>query len=356
MSTKLQVVVPIDPDPLLCQLYFRNYAKYKQQYVDRLIIIVKNHPIYSRFIKDINGNVIRSIIYNQSEYTSKLSEMEDLLTELNIKNYTVIYSPSGGHARMFHSAINEIYDKNYHTLFDEQDAFWLNDNFKQFVDQLNEFDLIGGIKGRIEYLETSEQLEKFNKRFGLNHKNQLYTIYLPEFLSNRIIQKIENFSCDSAELNDNYDPTSYCDQSDSKDTKIVILDTFQPLNIEIFKNTDRVKLISNSEWDIINELSNKKDPLNFEKHVVYHMGFSIWFIWMTFFKLCDQEDLNENFYHSCRAGYQLRCSFLYQTIDRIKGFKYITQYKKNIETGCEVNRVKMNLSDYNCHKLIDRIL
>lgn len=366
MSVKLQVIVPIYPDPLLCQLYFRNYVKYKQQYVDRLIIITKSQPIHSRTVNDENGNVIRCINYDLDDHKKHLIELQELLTELKVKNYTIKYCDvNDEHGVMFHTAMEEIYDENYHTFFDEQDAYWLNDNFKQIADQLNEFDLIGGVKSRIDYLDKPEHLEKFNKKFGVNHKNQLFTLHLPEFLSNRIIKQIENFSGKS---NGVADPRIYCDEKDMAKIKTICLDTFQTLNINIYKKTDRVKLIPESTWDMIDALENKKYPPDYENYILYHLSGSSSVVWMTLFNLCELDDLKQNFADCCRAhgGYQFRHNFLYQSIDRIPGFKYITAYKKNIENASMLDvslfsdsikgKPIIDLAEYNCYNLIERIL
>ena len=359
MSTKLQVIVPIFPDPLLCQLYFRNYIKYKHKYVDRLFIIIYSTPIRNRVMKDANNEIIRRIGYDMETYRKHIEEIKQLLSQLNITNYDIkCYDEGGGHGEMFHVALNEIYDSDYHTLFDEQDAYWLNDNFKQYVDQLNHLDLIGGIKSRIPYLETPDQLDKFNKRFGTNHVNQLFTLHLPEFLSNRVIKQIKNFSGKQ----NNIDPRTY---ADNVDVNTVFLDTFQTLNLDIYKITDKVKLIPYLEWDLIEDFYKKKPSINFDDYVLCHLGHAGSIAFMTFFEMCEMDDMNQHLSLICRQSanprYEVRFGFLYQAMDRISGFKYITPYKKNMENGSTVisidtNKPVMDLMEYNCYSLIERIL
>jgi hypothetical protein len=362
MSVKLQVIVPIYPDPLLCQLYFRNYLKYKHKCVDRLIIIVHSAAIRNRVLKNENGEIIRKWGYDTEQYNKHIREIDQILLELGITNYVIkLYGDGGGHGEMFDVAINEIRDVNYHTLFDEQDAYWLNDNFKQYVDELNHLDLIGGMKSRIKYLESSDQLEKFNKRFGVNHNNQLFTLHLPEFLSNRIIKQIENFSGKQGVV----DVETYANEDDIKETKNVFFDTFQTLNLNIYKKTDKVKLISDLVWDVIDDVYKKKTSINFDDYVVFHLGHAGSVSYMTFFELCDFDDLKQHLPVVCCPAasprYQVRFAFLYQAIDRIGGFKYITNYKKNMENASmivttESDKPLLDLMEYNCYTLIDRIL
>jgi hypothetical protein len=362
MSVKLQVIVPIYPDPLLCQLYFRNYLKYKHQYVDRLIIIIHSIAIRNRVLKNENDEIIRKLGYDAEQYNKHIQEIDQILLDLGITNYVIkLYNDGGGHGEMFDVTINEIRDENYHTLFDEQDAYWLNDNFKDYVDELDHLDLIGGMKSRIKYLETHDQLEKFNKRFGVNHNNQLFTLHLPEFLSNRIIKQIENFSGKQGVV----DVETYANEDDIKETKNVFFDTFQTLNLNIYKKTDKVKLISDLVWDVIDDVYKKKASINFDDYVVFHLGHAGAVSYMTFFELCDDEDLKQHlpvvFCPVASPRYQVRFGFLYQTLDHINGFKYVENYKKNMENASMIDTGKnvkslLDLKEYDCNELINRIL
>lgn len=379
MSTKLQVIVPILVDPLLCQLYFRNYVKYKHRYVDRLIILIQSNVLQRRFYKtDENGELI-TISCDGECFENNLIELKRLLRELNIDNY-IIKSDimSSGHGDMFSAAIDEIKDENYHTLFDEQDAYWLNDNFLEIYNQINEYDLIGGGRSdfSIPYMGNRQYIEKLNEKFKLNHtRDFLCSLWLPEFLSNRILKKIDNFSGRSGTVN----VKNYYDGPSESET--VGLETFQPLNVEVYTKTDKVKIyMDRDEWDVALPLADRewKKEINFDKYILYHALASRIFAFSMFFK----EYNNEYYLQDLKSTYvkftlmnrdgQFYTDFHYQSL-RYLNFSTIETYKKNFELLTQIEMKPFispshplyyeitddqtfDLHYHDCTKLIEKIL
>lgn len=347
---KLQAIVPIYQDPLLCELFFRNYAKYKKNHIDRLILLTKPIDFCE---KPPNKTII--------------GEIKNLLEELNITNYKLIDSVGDvEHGRMFESALDEIYDENYHTLFDEQDAYWINDNIPQFIQQLNEYDLIGEKRGAIPYLWSGEHIEKFNKRFGVEHdcKKSLNTLSLPEFLSNRVFKKLKNFTGRSG----NIDPRTYNDGPDVNASGEIGFDTFQRFNLEVYKTTNKIKIYDkecedeNEIWDIIDLLiaNNKDININYGKYVLYHSLSASSTAAGFLYKECELEHLRK--WHGMirsNKGFLLRVSFLYQSLKYLNNFKYKNIYSRNfenIEKYSTEYTEKVNLHEYDCSKLLEKIL
>lgn len=379
MSTKLQVIVPIFIDPLLCQLYFRNYVKYKHRYVDRLIILIQSNVLRRSFHKTDECKEIIDVSCVGECFEKNLVELKRLLRELNIENYIIKSDLTTGiHGNMFLAAIDEIKDENYHTLFDEQDAYWLNDNFGEICNQLNEYDLIGGGRSdfSIPYMGNRHYIEKLNEKFKLNHtRDFLCSLWLPEFLSNRILKKIDNFSGNSGVLN----VRSFYD--DSAEDETIGLETFQPLNVEVYTKTDKVKIyMDQDEWDVALPLADRKwkKEINFDKYILYHSLASRILACSMFFNHYDQEyylqDLKSTYvrFTMLNRDGQFYTDFHYQSL-RYLNFPTVEIYKKNFELLTQIEmkpfispshplyyEVKdgqtFDLHYHDCKKLIEKIL
>lgn len=344
---KLQTIVPIHQDPLLCELFFRNYAKYKKNHIDRLILLTKP--------RDFTENPPNKTI---------IGEIKNLLEELNITNYKLIDSVGDvEHGRMFEFALDEIYDENYHTLFDEQDAYWLNDNIPQFIQQLDEYDLIGEKRRVVPYLWVEENIERFNKRFGVEHdcKKSLNTLSLPEFLSNRVFKKIKNFTGKSGDL----DPRTYYDGPDVNNSGEICFDTFQKFNLEVYKTTNKIKIYDKKDendkeiWDVIDLLiaNNKDIDIDYSKYILYHSLSASSTASGFLYKECEIEHLQKWYESICpNKGFLLRVCFLYQSLKYLNNFKYKNMYSTNFENFAKYSRNPVNLYEYDCSKLLEKIL
>lgn len=358
-NPKLQVIVPCFLEPLLCQLYFRNYAKYKNQHVDRLIILIGKHAS-TNFLMSSSDHSHWSKEYRDKIFDELICDLKNLLAELNINNYTIIDTVGDvEHGIIFDAAIDYIQDENYHTLFDEQDAYWLSDTmFKNYGSMLQQYDVVGGIKSPMNYLDTPERVQKFNKRFGVNHDlNYIPILFLPEFVSNSVIKKMEFISGKSCGF---VDPTEFCDVNDVTPAGQTLgLDTFQLFNLEVFKKTAKINVCIENVWDIRNDLQNGLVS-NYDGYVLYHafasrllasQGF-----WCDF--LINHIEITEKYLTQMvgTTAWSLRNCIYYQALDLLPpSFKHKANYLKNYDLFGNI-RPEFNLKNYDCSKLLQIIL
>jgi hypothetical protein len=366
---KIQAIVPLYPDPLMCELYVRNFVKYKKKYVDRLIILVKEHQTTSgRTVKDDNGNVIAQIEYGRDNFKRHIESLKKLLAKHNITNYKLVDTlPDVEHGVMFHHVIDDIRDENYHTLFDEQDAYWLNDDFEQISSQLSDYDVIGGEKSVFHFLKTPEHLELFNKKHGLNHTFYPQKLHLPEFLSNRIIKRIDNFCCKSKWV----DAKLCVDHMEFNG--VVEFDTFQSLNLQIYKLTDKIKLYEENRWDALCDLvthgyEHHNCNMDLDKHILYHCFSISAFAWATLFRDSTKQDLTQNFLRATLPclGWELKTMMQYQFFKyHCLDFEYRNEYMSNFDKIQTIDLTEhdsrykgelFNLEKYDCSKLIERMI
>ena len=368
-TMKLQVIVPMYPDPLMCDLYVRNFVKYKKKYVDRLIVLIKEMPGWGwgRTVKDVDGNEVEQIRYGMDTFKRHIASLKTLLEHHNI-NYRIIDDlPDVEHGVMFHHVIDDIRDENYHTLFDEQDAYWLNDNFDQIANQLHDVDVIGGEKSVFHFLKRPEHLELFNKKHGVNHIKCPQSLHLPEFLSNRIIKRIDNFCCKSKWVD-----AKMCVEHMDYPGQIEF-DTFQTLNLQIYKITDRVKLYEEKEWDAMRDLVNHSFDhhncdVDYNKHILYHFFSISAYAWSMLFKECSMEDLKQNFMRITTPcwGWELKTMVQYQFLKyHYSNQDYKNEYMRNFDKIQTIElteydgryaRELFNLEKYDCSKLMERMI
>lgn len=377
MKQKLQAVVPCFLDPMLCQLFFRNYAKYKHKHIDRLIILTSAHT--STYVIGLppGNKSVPPVGFIEKLYAKQIQDLKDLLKELGINNYFLISDipPNIQHGRVFSYALEYINDPEYHTFFDEQDSYWVNDNFEAVAEQLSEYDLIGGFKAELPHLGTAEKVENFNKRYGTNHRrNEIPIVHLPQFLSNRAIQSLEKFDGDAY---------GHCDISKHIDVPeneqhIFSLDTFQILNLEVCKRTDKIKTYDRfidyhlePSWDIAQGILHKGPHINYGEYLLFHSvgcrmtAFSG--MWNAQLSLADFKQHNFLDYFHSSFGWDLRACFHYQSLKYFPNFEYIEAYERNFRLltqayveyfGEDMAPCKNGqyFSNHDCKKLLDYIL
>jgi hypothetical protein len=303
-------------------------------------------------------------------FEEHLTELKELLRELNITNYTIISNigPNVSHGGMFSYALDQIRDPNYHTLFDEQDTFWLNDLFLQKLsDLLCEYDLIGVRKQCIPYLWSRKHVEKFNARFGINHDmDSIPVIHLPQILSNRVIQKLQTFDGNS---NNRVNVEDFADINDvpPDGRRIVDLDTFQLLNIEVCKQTTKIKIYESETWDIGQHfVSNRVTDYN--QYTWYHPFASGCLAASSFWSNQITKDVIQNVLivpMMTTQNWELRNCFYYQSLQYLN-FKYKNNYIKNYDLIAEIEQKPFDshakdgqtfsMTAYDCSSLLQRVL
>tara|TARA_R110000868_G_scaffold213844_1_gene463997 strand:- start:10 stop:270 length:261 start_codon:yes stop_codon:yes gene_type:complete len=83
MKAKIQVVVPCFLDPLLCQLYFRNYANHKNKHIDRLIILVSPYE-WTNFMVCVRTDGRQGVEQGPIQ-EADVSGDEEVITQINQK-------------------------------------------------------------------------------------------------------------------------------------------------------------------------------------------------------------------------------------------------------------------------------
>ena len=87
-------------DPFLCEIFFRNYIKYKHKHIDRLLLVLS---------------------------PSLVDYVKNLLSRLNISNYEIVNNNqthviSGAHANMIYDGLKIVgKNKDSHCFIDEQE-------------------------------------------------------------------------------------------------------------------------------------------------------------------------------------------------------------------------------------------
>jgi len=359
----IQVIVPLYNDPLQCELYFSNYAKYKKQHVDRLIILVSSS--YSMFMEPTDPI-----------YVQNMNHLHELLERLEINVYKIVHSQPHSHGGMFNEVLEDIKNPNYHCFFDEQDAYWLNDNFNEFVGMLSELDMIGGGKGEF----TDWNTKKFNATFGVNHNENrsLYTLHLPEFLSNRIIAKIDDFDAKMANTNIvDFGMREIITNTYTQEN--IFFDTFQYINLQVFKKTDKIKLyfdypsyndvgeLNDMAFDIQPSLyTNEHDkniPINqldYKDAMLWHLSGASKYVAGSWALSYEQTAETLEKYYVTPAGlggygtfrYNLALNYFCQSLPYLPDFARKSAYLSNFEKLEQF----VDLKRYDCSKLLEKIL
>lgn len=376
-------------DPLLCELYFRNYAKYKNRYIDHLYIVlspfdvihkdtVAEYELKNKIVRDhtIDDFVLTHRIYNElaKEHEHKNNLLVKLLAELNINNYDIIPQDHGYlHSHMICTGMQAARCADAHIVIEEQDAYWLNDNYKQYLDMLEDFDIIGAKKG----VHPKIDVQKFNKKYNRSHPvlEDLYALHLPEFLSNRIVKQTEHFSGMNGPI-----PAKDMDVVDvlrdgNDDTSFLFFDTFQNINLEMYKKTDKTKFFNSAEsraeigidspWSVVSEFMYKLQTTNtiigsnYDDKVVYHTG-----------ELRNLAFANLSTAHSKDKAYdllkdyavvnldhldfakELRCNFYYQSLATLNTLYNKNNYLSNFDHHSSF----MDFHKYDCSELIKKIV
>jgi chloramphenicol O-acetyltransferase len=346
----LQVVIPMFNEPLLTELWLHNYVQYKQKHVDRLILVVT-----TRFIE-----------YNDP-VTADLTRLENTLKKLNVTNYKIVpVAGCGMHGLIFSEVLNEIYDSQYHTLIDEQDAYWLHDDFGEFVKLLDTYDIIGGEKR--SYPQKFD-MELFNAKFGTKHQKKLQFLHLPQFLSNRIVTKIKDFRGECREI-----PTKECGLEDVTTETSMLFDTFQYINLQAYKNTDKVLLYPDGEklhpgvedinvdcaWNITNTIlyQNLRTVPNttFDENVLFHTGGTIHFSRAFLYNNKSAKNLINDYvnplYTYLNERAILNMNFHYQSLAYLPDFPHKQNYVENFKKI----KTQVNLNKYDCSVILNKIL
>lgn len=374
----IQVIVPLYNDPLQCELYFRNYVKYKKQHVDRLIILVSSS--YSMLMEPTDPR-----------YVQNTNHLHELLERLEINVHKIVHSQPRIHGGMFNEVLEDIKNPNYHCFFDEQDSYWLNDNFGEFVGMLSELDMIGG--GKSQYPHWFD-IKKFNATFGVNHNENrsLYALHLPEFLSNRIIAKIDDFDAiargnvlTNRELGLD---TTILSGKEEFVRENIFFDTFQYINLQVFKKTDKIKLYFDYPYDEdpknINNMAfnireflytnehDKNIPINqldYKDNMLYHVGGgSKWVAgpWALSYEQTSEtlqkyyvfpESNKPNSNREHKIGFLEFCSdlalnYFYQSLPYLPDFPRKSAYLSNFEKLEQF----VDLKRYDCGKIIQQIM
>jgi len=326
----IQSILPCLTDPLLCDLFFKNHIKYKKN-IDRFLIVVNHLPDFETEL-----------------YKSQLNELVNLLKKLDVKNYKIIdigYG-CGHHALTFSSVIKEIKDSQYHCFFDEQDCYVVNNSFFNKVNLLDTIDLIGCEKS---CFLKSESVNEFNQKYNVRHNNNkgLYSLHLPQFLSNRIIKKIDDLSFDQRCLF----IKSIIDKPDFTEENY-FFDTFQYINLQVYKKTDKIKIYDYKDW-CVNDSIYQKQNINFDAKFLYHAQASrLLTHTKLFIDKTEEEMLSFLNDISFVSYYEVNLNFYYQVLDYLKEFKYRDVYINNFNKL----KSKINLNKFDCSELIKKII
>lgn len=389
---KVHAVLPMYNDPLLCELYFRNYAKYKNRYIDHLYIVlspfdilhgdtIAEYELKNKIVRDhtIDDFVLTHRIYNEraKEHEHKNNLLVKLLADLNINNYDIIPTSGNLHGHMICTGMQAARCADAHIVIEEQDAYWLNDDYKQYLDLLQHVDIIGAKKGSHPKIDV----QKFNIKYNKNHPilEDLHALHLPEFLSNRIVRQTEHFSgMNGPILAKDMDVVDVL-KDGNDDTSFLYFDTFQNINLEMYKKTDKTKFFNSAEssceigvenpWSIVSEFMDKTKKTNtiigsnYDDKVVYHTGElrNLAFANLSVVHSKDKAyDLLKDYavvnpdhkVHDLDFVKELRCSFYYQSLATLN-----TLYNKNnYLSNFDHLRDFVDFYKYDCSELIKKIV
>jgi len=266
-----QIILMTVLEPLLVELYFNNFAKYKQKYIDRIVIIT--NPLYVDEFDVYMQNYVKK---TDSENVELLhANLIKTLEKYNIKNYIIDKNNTWGMlpGPMLHKNVSYITDDLYDVTFiDEHDAFWLNDDFNQFINDTRfKYDMIAGIKGPIFDNSTMfDDIKKFNDKYKKSYE-MLYLCHLPPFIKTSILKNLDL----------KFDYTDKQDYSDDLDINENIknwqLDCLQYINWQIYKKSDKVKFIPYETWD--GNFRKRFDALpniteNLDEKCLFHISFA----------------------------------------------------------------------------------
>lgn len=410
---RVHAVLPMYNDPLLCELYFRNYAKYKNKYIDKLYVLLSSFQIISgdtiaeyelknkaesdAVMADVNDRVAHELLYHKfdpaemtqriydfemthkirtariSEHEHKTKLLTELLESLDIRNYEIIPTELDRHGHIIAVGMNAANCDNAHIVIEEQDAYWLNDNYKQYLDMLQRIDIIGARKAPLSNVDV----DKFNRKFNRSwNEEYLHMLHLPQFLSNRVVGQIDKFyglmGAATAKEFDIGDVLTHGDENTH-----IHFDTFQHTNLEIYKKTNAVKLFNAAEstshigaenqWNIVSELMGKFKAnngivgSNYDDKILYHSGElrSLAFANLSasqskdkIYNLLKEYAVTNKISPDLDFIKELRCSFYYQSINCLHTLYNKDNYLSNLNHLQEV----VDFHKHDCSELIKKIV
>lgn len=345
-----QVILMTVLEPLLVELYFRNFAKYKQKYVDRIVIIT--NPLYVDSFDVFMENYVNG---TDSENVKLLHlNLVKTLEKYNIKNYIIDKNNMWGllPGKILNKNVNYITDESYDVTFiDEHDAFWMNDNYNTFVEDTRfKYDMIGGIKGPIFNHDTMhDDIKKFNKKYQKNY-DMLYLCHLPSFIKTNILQHLDI----------KFDYTDKQDYSDDVDIIEYIknwqLDCLQYINWQIYKKSNSVNFIPFETWD--GNFRKKLDNLpniteNLDEKCLFHISFASHLLKTKLFLNNTEEELIKiyNEYPDIIFSRDVAFNLLNQTL------KYVDfEYKNTYLSNFEILNKHYNLNKFDYTELLEKII
>jgi len=408
--------LPIYNDPLLCELYFRNYAKYKNKYIDKLYVLLssfriisgdttaeyalKNKAVVDEIMADVNERItnlkkepgpdpidfddLTRRIYEHElthklqahrikEHEHKTKLLIKLLENLGICNYEIIPTEFDRHGHIIAVGMNAANCDNAHIVIEEQDAYWLNDNYKQHLDMLQHIDIIGAPKTTLTMIDVAKFNRKFNRSWSDEH---LYMLHLPQFLSNRAVGQIDKFyGLMGAATAKEFDIGDVLTHGD--DNTHIHFDTFQHTNLEIYKKTNEVKYFNAAEstsqidvkdqWNIVSELIDKAKNTNtiigsnYNDKILYHSGESRTLAFANLsasqskdkiYNLLKDYAVTTNTDNDFDFIKELRCSFYYQSTNCLHTLYNKDNYLSNLNHLQEV----VDFHKHDCSELIKKIL
>ena len=317
------------------------------------------------------GQKLHTARINEHEYKTKL--LTELLENLGISNYEIIPTEFDRHGHMIAQGMNAANCHNAHIVIEEQDAYWLNDNYKQHLDMLQRIDIIGAPKTALTLIDV----DKFNSKFNRSWSDEyLHMLHLPEFLSNRVVGQIDKFyglmGASTAKEFDIGDVLTHGD-----DNTHIHFDTFQHTNLEIYKKTNAVKLFNSAEstsqiglkdqWNIVSELIDKTKNTNtiigsnYDDKILYHSGESrsLAFANLSVSHSKDKiYNLLKDYAVTTKTGTdfdfikELRCSFYYQSLNSLTTLHNKDNYLSNLNHLQEV----VDFHKHDCSELIKKIV
>lgn len=341
-----QIVLMTVLEPLLIELYFRNFVKYKQKYVDRIIIIT--NPLYvdefdvfmENYVKGTDSKNVQLLHLN----------LVKTLEKYNIKNYIIDKNNMWGllPGQILNKNVNYITDESYDVTFiDEHDAFWMNDNYNTFVENTKfKHDMICGIKGPMIDVES---VEKFNKKYQKNYE-MLYLCHLPTFIKTSMFKDLD--------LKFDYtDKQNYLDDLDiNANMENLHLDCFQYINWQIYKKSNNVNFIPFETWD--GNFRKKLDNLpniteNLDEKCLFHISFASHLLKTKLFLNNTEEELIKiyNEYPDIIYSRDVAFNLLNQAL------KYVDfEYKDTYLSNFEILNKHYNLNKFDYTELLEKII
>lgn len=315
---KKQIILPTFVEPLLLEIYFSNYVKYKKD-VDRLVLLY-NSPREPKKLNSYPGR-----------HAQDAKILEDILKKYQIQNYVVkdVGLYNGDIGGLYKSGILYILEDGYDTYFDEVDNWWLNNDFQDAFNMLGQFDMVSGEKN---LLFDKENLIKFNEKNGLHHLGpELYMSHITKFVKGDILKGLDmEFSAPKRPVD--FDNLVNVKQKPFYERKGMCLDTFEYIDIQIYTKSDKIRLFNRKNWIVPDDFYPHLQNFNFSKIFLFHL---IGSCNLYYARLCDSVP-DSDYYkkiliHGPRSKFNL--AFLFQMLNLLetKGVVFdVCNYKKSL--------------------------